>query len=301
MPDPLEILATPIAPVDPDAAFASRLRERVRRSLDLPEGVTVSGLSNVAPREAGAGRSGEPSKPEPSDESSKRGDVSYASWWTPDADRAAAFYAAVLGWQYSTPRPNGDRLVTNVPRPLGLVGTWTHSSTLFCCYLVDDLDTAVDAVRATGGTSAGPTDADYGRIADGTDPLGKRFALAQAGPDGQRPDGAAAAGDLVYLTFETPDSQTTRCFYSAVLGWTFVPGRVEDGWACGNAYPMTGIAGGRPDQLIVPMWSTEDIDRAVSQVRTAGGLVLADPARQPYGVSAECADDQGGRFYLLGS
>ncbi|MCW2662064.1 MAG: Glyoxalase [Mycobacterium sp.] len=27
-------------------------------------------------------------------------------------------------------------------------------------------------------------------------------------------------------------------------------------------------------------------------------LVLAEPARRPYGVTAECADDQGGRFYL---
>jgi type IV pilus assembly protein PilC len=26
--------------------------------------------------------------------------------------------------------------------------------------------------------------------------------------------------------------------------------------------------------------------------------VLAEPARQPYGISAECVDDQGARFYL---
>ena len=42
----------------------------------------------------------------------------------------------------------------------------------------------------------------------------------------------------------------------------------------------------------------EDIEAAVVRVREAGGTVLAEPARQPYGVSAECTDDQGARFYL---
>jgi predicted enzyme related to lactoylglutathione lyase len=46
------------------------------------------------------------------------------------------------------------------------------------------------------------------------------------------------------------------------------------------------------------MWTVADIEAAVVRVREAGGTVLAEPARQPYGVSAECADDQGARFYL---
>jgi predicted enzyme related to lactoylglutathione lyase len=41
-----------------------------------------------------------------------------------------------------------------------------------------------------------------------------------------------------------------------------------------------------------------DIDAAVTRVREAGGTVLAEPSRQPYGLMAECTDDQGGRFYL---
>ncbi|ORA22380.1 hypothetical protein BST12_09425 [Mycobacterium angelicum] len=50
--------------------------------------------------------------------------------------------------------------------------------------------------------------------------------------------------------------------------------------------------------VTVPMWTVADIDVAVARVRETGGTVLQEPARQPYGVSAECADNQGARFYL---
>jgi predicted enzyme related to lactoylglutathione lyase len=36
----------------------------------------------------------------------------------------------------------------------------------------------------------------------------------------------------------------------------------------------------------------------VARVRAAGGTVIEEPSTQPYGRSALCADDQGGRFYL---
>src|SRR5579872_1425493 len=44
MPDPFDTLRVPDIPVDPDPAFAARLRARVARALTLPEGVTVSDL-----------------------------------------------------------------------------------------------------------------------------------------------------------------------------------------------------------------------------------------------------------------
>ena len=42
MTDPLEALREPIGPVDPDPAFAGRLRARLERALELPRGVAVS-------------------------------------------------------------------------------------------------------------------------------------------------------------------------------------------------------------------------------------------------------------------
>ena len=39
----------------------------------------------------------------------QHGDVGYVSVWTPDADRAAAFYGHVLGWTYDPRHPSGHQ------------------------------------------------------------------------------------------------------------------------------------------------------------------------------------------------
>jgi predicted enzyme related to lactoylglutathione lyase len=60
---------------------------------------------------------------------------------------------------------------------------------------------------------------------------------------------------------------------------------------------MIGLSGGRERATAVPMWRVVDIERAVAAVR-AGGGTATDPERQPYGLTSECADDEGMRFYL---
>ena len=95
-----------------------------------------------------------------------------------------------------------------------------------------------------------------------------------------------------------PDSAVFRDFYARVLRWTFEPGRVDDGWQVPGTHPMAGLSGGSIRPTAVPMWTVPDIDTAVARVREAGGTVLAEPSRQPYGVTAECSDDQGSQFYL---
>jgi len=60
---------------------------------------------------------------------------------------------------------------------------------------------------------------------------------------------------------------------------------------------MTGFAGGAAEPAIVAMFAVDDIDAAVARVRAAGGTAT-DPARQPYGITSDCVDDQGLRFYL---
>jgi predicted enzyme related to lactoylglutathione lyase len=60
---------------------------------------------------------------------------------------------------------------------------------------------------------------------------------------------------------------------------------------------MTGIGGGATDPAVVPMYAVDDIEVAVAAVRTAGGSA-GDIDRMPYGLTAECRDDQGLPFYL---
>jgi len=64
-----------------------------------------------------------------------------------------------------------------------------------------------------------------------------------------------------------------------------------------DSAPMVGLQGGHPQVTIVPMYRVDDIETAVARVRAAGGT-STDPEVQPYGISADCVDDQGTRFHL---
>ena len=407
MADPLRALATPVEPVAPDLRFATRLRARLGRALDLPEGVDMTEptppigvvpylavsdgrealvwyadalgavefgeryeepggrighaalrvhdavfyLSDGAPelgvvpgdpsrpvttslvlsvpdtddalrraREAGAQVEREPQdKPygrmatirdpyghrwmlegpvlaEAASEPIHHGDIGYVALWTPDVARAERFYAGVLGWEFEPGSTDQGRQVTGQSVSTGLWGG-QERSTLFCCYAVDDVDTALVAIRAAGGTAERPTDELYGRTAMCTDDAGGVFAVFEPVPGTPRPPvHGEEHGDLSYVTYLVSDSAAARAFYGSVLGWRFSPGRVDDGWNVDVA-PMVGLAGGHDTDLIVPMWQVHDIGDAVERVRRAGGEA-SEPQQQPYGLMAECTDDQGGRFYL---
>lgn len=229
----------------------------------------------------------------PSEPAYRHGDFAYVSAWLPDAGRAAAFYRAVLGWTVEGHRVVGQSL------PIGLWST-PEAPTLFCCYAVDDVPNAIARVRAAGGQADEPSDEPFGTVADCTDDQGTRFAVYQLRPDetGDRaPTNGRRTGDLAYVTIEVVDSAKARAFYGDVLGWTFTRGSIPDGWNVSGPVPMAGLSGGHERATVVPMWRVSDIDAAVAAVRANGGTA-SDPQEQPYGVTAECTDDQGSRFYL---
>jgi predicted enzyme related to lactoylglutathione lyase len=224
----------------------------------------------------------------------QHGDVGYVSVWTPDADRAAAFYGHVLGWTYDP----ATHQVTNTKQRIGMHGV-DAPPTLFCCYAVDDLAGARQSIVDAGGTVDELEQFDFGTLSGATDSQGASFAVFAPSPGSPRPElNGSGPGELSYITYEMPDSSAFRAFYSRVLFWTFEPGRIEDGWQVNDTHPMAGVAGGGTRPVTVPMWTVADIDAAVTRVREAGGTVIAEPSQQPYGLSAECADDQGSRFYL---
>ncbi|MBI3213862.1 MAG: VOC family protein [Mycobacterium sp.] len=223
----------------------------------------------------------------------RHGDVGYVAVHTLDADRAAAFYGHVLGWTVDP----GTHRVTNTALPTGIVAAGTN--TLFCCYAVTDLPATRAAIAEAGGTVGAPDDFGFGPVLTATDAAGTAFAVFEAADDIARPQlNGAGAGELSYLTYEVTDSAAARAFYGRVLHWTFEPGRVDDGWGVLDCRPMSGLAGGATEPATVPMWTVADIGTAVQRVRSAGGRVLQEPTPQPYGLMAECVDDQGARFYL---
>ena len=224
----------------------------------------------------------------------RHGDIGYVSVWTEDADRSAAFYGHVLGWRYDA----ATRRVTNTTQPIGIVAT-PGPRTLFCCYAVADVEAARRAILDGGGGAGEVSMAPHGPTVEATDPSGTAFAVYQPAVNAARPAlNGTGPGELSYVTFQVGDSAVFRRFYGQVLGWSFEPGRIDDGWEPRSVHPMSGVAGGQAEQLTVPMWTVADIDAAVRRVREAGGTVVEEPSRQSYGSSALCLDDQGVRFYL---
>ncbi|MBP1819546.1 VOC family protein [Mycobacterium sp. OAE908] len=224
----------------------------------------------------------------------QHGDVGYVSVWTPDADRAAAFYGHVLGWIYD---PQTHE-VTNTTQHIGVYSVASPQGML-CCYAVADLQGARRAILDGGGAVGEVQQFDFGTVLDATDPQGIAFAVFQPRAGEPRPAlNGAGPGELSYITYEVPDSAAFRSFYSGVLFWTFEPGRIDDGWGVQQTHPMAGVAGGSATAVTVPMWTVEDIDAAVARVRQAGGTIIEEPSQQPYGKMAQCTDDQGTRFYL---
>jgi predicted enzyme related to lactoylglutathione lyase len=221
----------------------------------------------------------------------RHGDVIHVSLGTLDRARAAEFYRSVLGWQI---------VDDQVPAATPSVDVWTGTEpTLFCVYAVEDLEAARARVVAAGGTAGEPRGESHGRRADCTDDQGNDFAIGDvaAGGTDRAPAHGRRAGDLAYLTLEVVDSARARAFYAEVFGWTFTPGRVADGWQVDDTAPMIGLTGGHGRAAAVPMWRVDDIERAVAAVR-AGGGTATDPQRQSYGLTSECTDDQGSRFFL---
>jgi predicted enzyme related to lactoylglutathione lyase len=252
----------------------------------------------VAPRAPGLASS---TPPAPSSQGGMRsGDVAYVSLWVPDVERAAAFYRDVLGWTYGPGSGDQGRQVVGHPLSHGLSGGHTRAN-LLLCFAVDDVDAAVERARAAGGEAGEPTDEPYGRVADCVDDQGVRLALvelaASAGAGPRGPLNGVGHGDVSYLTLEVEDSAKARTFYGAVLGWRFNPGRIDDGWEPVDVVPMAGLSGGHPQATTVPMYRVDDIHLAVARVRARGGTAT-DPDPQPYGLTADCVDDQGTRFYL---
>jgi predicted enzyme related to lactoylglutathione lyase len=138
-----------------------------------------------------------------------------------------------------------------------------------------------------------PADQPYGRGAVIVDPFGHRWMLLRP------PAGATRLrqGDVANVTMAAPDTQRAKAFYEAVLQVPFIqthPGA----WRTTEIRPPVGILPSPGAELEVQLsFRVDDIAAAVERVRTAGGQA-ADPQRRPFGLLAECADDQGATFRL---
>jgi predicted enzyme related to lactoylglutathione lyase len=111
----------------------------------------------------------------------RHGDLAYVTMEVPDSARTRAFYGSVLGWQFSAGSVPDGWQVTDVVPLTGVSGGHQNATTI-PMYRVDDIEAAVPAVRALGGTATDPQAQPYGITSNCTDNQGTRFDLGQLHP-----------------------------------------------------------------------------------------------------------------------
>jgi predicted enzyme related to lactoylglutathione lyase len=300
--DPFEALREPVTPAGPDPGFAERLRLRLSREIFASPGGTMS--QQTLPARAGS----EPTRSGPT-----RTPALTPYIVVSDARRAMDWYIEVFGARRrGEPYVNADNTIghaevsiggavlmfseasdlwPDVPvRAPGSPETFSHTLHLE----VDDVDASTERARRSGASvEREPTDQPYGRGSVIVDPFGHRWMLL-------RPPARASLprqGDVAHVTMLARDADRAKAFYEAVLQVPFSSGHTG-AWRTDEIMPPLGVvtAEGAEPQVQLS-YRVDDIAAAVERVRAAGGRA-GEPERKPYGLLAECADDQGATFRL---
>ncbi len=117
-------------------------------------------------------------------------------------------------------------------------------------------------------------------------------------PGGER--AGLRPGDLAYVSLWVPDVERAAAFFGAVLGWTYAPASGPQGRQVEGVTPRHGLWGGQQRSTLFLCFAVDDVDAAVARVRAAGGRAQA-PRHEPYGLVADCVDDQGLPFAIVQS
>ncbi|MER6446826.1 hydroxylase [Streptomyces venezuelae] len=242
----------------------------------------------------------------------------------PDVPAAAAFYSAVLGWDYES-MDGGEDMEGGMFRKDGKIvaglGKLTEEGARpawMIYHSVTDADATTRAVERAGGTvRVAPRDLDeWGRMAQYSDPLGGQFAVWQPG----RSKGVElvdAPGSLCWTELYTSDAAAAKEFYGAVFGWQYgdmtLPG---DGGTYAlitpAGLPAERMHGGLmelpPEHLSLargrpywhPVFAVADCDAAVAGVTGNGGSVQMGPQdAEGVGRLAVCLDPSNADFVVL--
>jgi uncharacterized glyoxalase superfamily protein PhnB len=293
--DPMDALRTPIVPIDPDPAFAARLRQRLQDALLERSGGAMTDTRDYATDLATEALPWPPTLTPYIAVSDGRAAI---EWYVTvfGAERRGDPYVMADGSIGHAELGLGDAVLMlaegSSEVPVAPPTGGPHSHTLHLA--VDDVDATVRRAAAQGAEiEREPVDEPYGRVGVLVDPFGHRWLVNQLPARATR----ARHGDVNYITMAVPDDERAKAFYGAVLGWEFEPGRVPRGWGAVGVQPMFGLWGGQDDREIQLCYRVADVAAAAERVRTAGGVASA-VERRPYGLMSECVDDQGAHFQL---
>jgi len=297
MTDPFQALREPVTPADPDPGFARRLRQRLTREIFASPGGTMSHQTTATRTEP------EPARPPALTPYIVVSDARRALDWYAEvfgAQRRGELYVNADGTIGHAEVGIGDAVLMfaeasdlwpDVPvRAPDSPATFSHTLHLE----VDDVDGTTERARRSGASvEREPTEAPYGRGSVIVDPFGHRWMLLRppAGTAGPR------QGDVANVTMTARDTDRAREFYEAVLQVPFASGH-PGAWRTDQTRPPLSILpslGAEPEVQL--SYRVDDMTAAVERVLAAGGRA-DEPRRMPYGLIAECVDDQGATFRL---
>lgn len=241
----------------------------------------------------------------------------------PDADAAESFYGRLFGWTFDAMTPAGVPTYAIIRLDGAEVGGLAaRNRATWATYIaVDDIEAAVAAITAAGGSIVDPVEAggDGGWSARCTDPAGVEFSLWQAR---NRPGAQVVnqPGAWNFSDLHTDDPNGVD-FYAQVFGWVVepsdgapslrVPGYGDHLAATvdpdirnrqasappGFADVIGGVAGNDPGQP--PHWhvtfTVADRDAAAASAERLGATVLG-AAEGAWSRSAMVRDPQGAVF-----
>jgi predicted enzyme related to lactoylglutathione lyase len=243
--------------------------------------------------------------------------------WQPDAAKAAAFYAALFGWETEgTAAPAGatEHVMCRLRgRDVAAIGgrepgVGSDLPTAWSTYVqVANVDDAVAAViSAGGGVVMEPFDSlDRGRMAVIVDPVGAALGIWQVGSHrGAQVVNEPSAWAMSVLLCDEPEK--AHAFYPSVFGWEAEPFALGD--AEGTLWRLPGYVGGEPQQpvprdvvaamapafgrpaaWVVNFW-VQDADATAAAAPGLGGTVVAGPFDTPTSRDAVIADPGGAVF-----
>ncbi|MDG9722913.1 MULTISPECIES: VOC family protein [unclassified Streptomyces] len=241
---------------------------------------------------------------------------------TPDVAGTAAFYGAVLGWDYESMGEDVEggmfRKDGKIVAGLGKLTEEGARSAWMIYYRVTDVDATTRAVRGGGGTvRVAPMDLDdWGRMAQYSDPSGGQFAAWQPGTT-KGVELVDQPGSLSWTELYTSDAAAAKEFYGGVFGWQFGDMEMPGGGGTYSLITPAGLpeermhgglmqlreqdlalANGRP--YWHPVFAVTDCDAAVAAVTENGGSVQMGPEdAQGVGRLAVCLDPSNADFVVL--
>ncbi|QFU85336.1 VOC family protein [Amycolatopsis sp. YIM 10] len=289
MTDPFDSLRYLGEPVDPDPRFAEELRDQLRRAV-------LNG--------------GEMTTTETTTEAKVRSLTPYLV--VTDARRALDFYVEVFGaTRRADPIVMEDGRVGHAELAIGdtvlmlaeefpeLGNVVAPEGGPLIRIEVPDVRASVARAVELGAEAQGEVeDRGHGLTGRIKDPYGQRWLInpAPARPFENGPE--IRHGHALYFTFQVPDDAAAKAFYGSVLGWQFSPGSVPDAWGIEGHGLQGGLWGGDRQAGWKLMYAVDDLAAAVDRVRAAGGRIVEGPKREPYGLTADCVDNQGIEFWL---